>query len=87
VIGGAAAARFHRPDSAWGFRNRRSQPSRRPQARIGLKLWEVEEANELLSDRPRNEAYVAARAGAAYALYFTDGGSVGLDLRAAPGQV
>ena len=32
-------------------------------------------ANELLSDRAENEAYLAARPGQAYALYFTDGGS------------
>lgn len=87
VIGGAAAARFHRPDSGLGL----SEPSiaalkAARKLESVIKLWEVEAANELLSDRTENEAYVAARAGAAYALYFTDGGSVGLDLRAAPGK-
>ena len=34
----------------------------------------------LLSDRESNEAYLAAKPGQSYALYFTNGGSVGLDL-------
>ena len=40
---------------------------------------------ELLSDRESNEAYLAAKPGESYALYFTDGGSVTLDLTGAPG--
>ena len=40
---------------------------------------------DLLSDRESNEAYLAAEPGESYALYFTDGGSVGLDLSDAPG--
>ena len=51
-----------------------------------IKLWDVEPANQLLSDREDNEAYLAAKPGQAYALYFTDGGSVGLDLKIAPGR-
>jgi hypothetical protein len=87
VIGGVAAARFHRPDSGLGL----SEPAvaaikaaRKLESLI--KLWELEPANQLLSDRADNEAYLAARPGRAYALYFTDGGAVGLDLRDAPGQ-
>jgi len=45
----------------------------------------VEPANSLLRERAENEAYLAAAPGQAYLLYFTDGGSVGLDLRNAPG--
>lgn len=40
---------------------------------------------ELLSDRAPNEAYLPAKPGACYALYFTNGGSVSLDLTEAPG--
>ena len=40
---------------------------------------------ELLSDRASNEAYLAAKPGQRYALYFTNGGSVGLDLSNSPG--
>ena len=87
VIGGVAAARFHRPDSGLGL----SQPaiaSLRAARKLEsvTKLWEVEPANALLSDRADNEAFLAARPGRAYALYFTDGGSVGLDLRGAAGR-
>ena len=39
----------------------------------------------LLSDRETNEAYLAAKPGEKYALYFTNGGSVKLDLSNAPG--
>ena len=39
----------------------------------------------LLSARKSNEAYLAAKPGARYALYFTNGGSVGLDLSDATG--
>lgn len=87
VIGGAASARFHRPDSGLGL----SQPAvaaiqaaRKLESLI--KLWEVEPANQLLSNRDDNEAYLAAKPGRAYALYFTDGGSIGLDLKNAPGR-
>jgi hypothetical protein len=82
VIGGAASARFHRPDSGLGL----SQPAaasiraaRLLESRI--KLWDVDAANQLLSARGENEAYLAAQPGVAYVIYFPDGGEVGLDLR------
>jgi len=87
VIGGAAAARFHRPDSGLGLSEPAAQAiraARKLESRI--RLWDVEAANQLLSDRSENEAYLAARPGKAYALYFTDGGEVGLDLRKAAGE-
>ena len=84
VIGGAASARFHRPDSGLGL----SQPAvaalkAARQLESFIRLWEVEPANHLLSDRADNEAYLAARPGRDYALYFTDGGTVLLDLTGA----
>jgi len=87
VIGGAASARFHRPDSGLGLSEPAAasiQAARKLEALI--KLWEVEPANDLLTERQENEAYLAARPGTAYVLYFTSGGSVGLDLRRAPGR-
>jgi hypothetical protein len=86
IIGGVAAARFHRPDSGLGLSRpaiAAIQAARKLESQI--KLWEVEPANHLLSDRGDNEAYLAARSGEAYAVYFTDGGSVGLDLRPVTG--
>ena len=85
LIGGVAAARFHRPDSGLGL----SEPAK-ASLRAGrkleslIRLWEIEPANHLLGDREKNEAYLAANPGQAYALYFTDGGSVRLDLTNAP---
>ena len=87
VIGGAASARFHRPDSGLGFSPTAVasiRAARKLQSLISL--WEVEPANQLLSDRSADEAYLAFQPGVAYALYFTDGGSVGLDLREADGS-
>ncbi len=88
ILGGAAAARFHRPDSGLGL----SEPAKASlrAARLlesRVKLWTLDPANHLLSDRDANEAYLAARPGEAYALYFTDGGSVGLDLTRVPGPM
>lgn len=40
----------------------------------------------LLSDRESNEAYLAAKPGERYALYFTNGGSIGLDLSGVTGS-
>lgn len=87
VIGGAAAARFHRPDSGLGLSELAKaalRAARKLESRI--KFWDVEPANGLLSEREPNEAYLAAAPGKAYLLYFTDGGSVGLDLKDAPGN-
>ena len=87
VIGGAASARFHRPDSGLGLSAPAAHAVRAARKLESLvKLWDVEPANGLLRDRSENEAYLAARPGEAYALYFTDGGSVGLDLTQAPGR-
>jgi len=86
VIGGAASARFHRPDSGLGLSAPATASLRAARKLESLvKLWDVEPANELLSDRAENEAYLAAAAGRAYLLYVTDGGSVGLDLKTVPG--
>ncbi len=87
VIGGAASARFHRPESGLGLSAAAIaslQAARKLESLI--RLWEVEPANHLLRDRAENEAYLAARPGQAYAIYFTDGGSVGLDLTQAPNR-
>ena len=82
VIGGAATARFHRPTSGLGL-SELSIASVKAARKLEsvMKLWDIEPANELLTDREDNEAYLACNPGKAYALYFTDGGEVGLDLR------
>ena len=47
--------------------------------------WDCEPAGGLLSDRQENEAYCLANAGVAYAVFFTDGGQVDLDVSAVGG--
>lgn len=87
IIGGAASARFHRPDSGLGLSPKAIASLKAARKLESLiRLWDVEPANHLLSSRAENAAYLAARPGQAYALYFTDGGKVGLDLKAAPGR-
>ncbi|MCA9158141.1 MAG: hypothetical protein KDA72_07435, partial [Planctomycetales bacterium] len=87
VLGGSAGARFHRPDSGNGLSDRAKaciQAARLLESRI--KFWDIAPHMELLSGREPNEAYVAAKLGKSYAVYFTNAGSVGLDLTQAPGK-
>lgn len=87
LIGGAAAVRFHRPDSGLGFSAEAAAAIRAARKLASLcRFWEMEPALQLLRERDPNEAYLSAKPGARYALYFPDGGAVGLDLRAAPGR-
>ncbi len=88
VIGGAAAARFHRPDSGLGL----SPPAVASLAAARkmeslVRLWDCQPALELLSDREPNEAYATARPGHEYAVYFPAAGSVGLNLVDVPGPL
>jgi hypothetical protein len=87
LLAGSASSRFHRPNAGNGL-NEKAKASIRA-ARLlenTIKLWDVEPHMELLVDRQPNEAYLAALPGEQYALYFTYGGSVGLDLTASPGS-
>ena len=87
ILGGSASARFHRPDAGNGL-NDFAKASIKA-ARIleeQIKFWDITPRLDLLSDRERNEAYLSARPKESYALYFTNGGSVGLDLSDAPGS-
>ena len=88
LLAGAASMRFHRPDSGLGLNDQAVaaiRAARKLESKIPL--WTVQPANELLSDRTPNEAYLAAAAGRAYALYFPAGGEVQLDLSAAQGKL
>jgi hypothetical protein len=86
ILGGAASARFHRPDSGNGLNDLAKASIQAARLLEGqIKFWEITPHMELLSDREPNEAYLAAQPGKRYALYFTNGGSVGLDLTKAPG--
>jgi len=87
ILAGSASSRFHRPTSGNGL-NERAKASIKA-ARLlesDIKFWDIEPHMELLKDRQPNEAYLAARPGEQYALYFTYGGSVGLDLSGIKGN-
>lgn len=79
-LAGAASVRFHRPDSGLGLNDKAVasiRAARKLESRIPL--WPLKPANELLSDREPNEAYMAANPGKAYAVYFPNGGQVNID--------
>jgi len=81
LIAGSAAVRFHRPDSGIGLNDVAKACIRAARKAESLvPLWEVSAAMNLLSNRDTDVAYLAARPGEKYLLYFTDGGSVSLDL-------
>ena len=81
LIAGAASSRFHRPTSGIGL-NEISQACIRSARKVEtlVKFWHVDAHLDLLRDRGKNEAYLAAKPGEQYVLFFTDAGSVGLDL-------
>jgi hypothetical protein len=89
IIGGSASSRFHRPPYGMGL----SKPS---QAHIksmrllaaGFDIFNAvpDSKSRLLSNRGDNEAYLTYISGRQYAVYFTDGGAVDLDLSKAKGS-
>jgi hypothetical protein len=87
VIGGAASARFHRPDSGLGL-TKPAIASLKAGRKLEtlVKLWDVAPADDLLSKREANEAYATARLGKSCVIYFTDGGSVGVNLAGFPAE-
>ncbi len=82
VIGGCASVRHHRPPHGNGL-NDKSIATIKAVRKIEtiVKLWEVEPKMDFLSDREEDEAYLSAKEGEKYVIYFTDGGAVKLDLR------
>jgi len=88
LLGGCAGARCHRPPSGNGL-NERAQAAIRAVRLLEehVKLWEVEPHMELLSERAGNAAYIAAKPGRRYAVYFPYGGRVQLDLSACEGPM
>jgi hypothetical protein len=102
IFGGGAAARFHRPhplegtgdherSTEWGLGlSPRAQTTLRSARMLAdaMNLFACEPRNDLLGDREPNEAYCLAEVrNLQYAVYFTDGGRVRLDLSAAPGPL
>ncbi len=87
LFAGCAAVRHHRDGGGIGL-----QPISKACIRAAretesmVRFWEVEPHQELLVDRQPDEAYLVAKPGNKYLLYFTQGGSVGLNLKGHPGE-
>ncbi len=85
LLGGLASSRFHRPPAGIGLSNDAGphlQAVRLVEERA--RFWDLAPHNELLGQRDTDEAYLAAKPGELYVLYFTDGGSVTIDLSGSP---
>jgi len=87
ILGGSASARFHRPDAGNGLNDFAKGSIKAARILESLiKFWDITPQMSLLLDRESNEAYLAAKPGERYTLYFTNGGSVGLDLSCITGS-
>lgn len=87
LIAGSASCRFHRPGGGIGLNDTAKAciHAAREVEKL-IRFWHIEPRMNLLSDRREDEAYLAAQPGRQYVLYFTDGGSVGLNLKGAQGK-
>lgn len=82
IMGGLAAARFHRPDSGQGLgANAQANIKSMRMLLDKMHVFTCEPHNDLLSDRKENEAYCLANPERKFAVYFPDGGEVTLDVR------
>lgn len=83
IFGGLASARFHRPDSGLGL-GQKAQANIQSMRMLtdNMNIFTCTPHNDLLSDRAQNEAYCIANPGKEYAVYFTSGGQVTLDISA-----
>ncbi|MGF1636573.1 MAG: hypothetical protein ACFCUU_05825 [Cyclobacteriaceae bacterium] len=83
IFSGASSVRFHRPNV--GIGNSDLAMSHIKSMRMlsdSLDFFNSSPANELLSERDDNEAYCLKTSGGAYAVFFTDGGAIGLESKA-----
>ena len=89
IIGGSASSRFHRPPYGLGL-GKDSQAHiksmRLLTAELDIFNAVPDSKSRLLSNRSTNEAYLTYIPGKQYAVYFTDGGTVDLDLSEAKGS-
>ncbi len=92
IFAGLAAVRFHRPnyiEYVHGLGLGEIAQTQIRSARMladEMNIFRCIPDNRFLSDRRINEAYCLAEAGYQYAVYFTDGGSVNLDMSGASGS-
>lgn len=87
VLGGFASSRFHRPPAGLGL----SAPSMKAIKGIRkieeeVKMWEIQPRMDLLSGNEKNEAYLSAKAGEKYLIYFPEDGEVNIDINSGSGN-
>jgi hypothetical protein len=93
VFAGCASVRFHREGPSEQFfgigLSELAQTHIKSMRMFSdeFNVFEGEPANHLLSNHDPNEAYCMADSGKQYAVYFTDGGEIGLDLSDADGEL
>lgn len=83
MLGGGATVRFHRPASGIGLSKTAQAHLRSADMLLSeLDIFRAtpDAESDLLSNRAADEAYLSHIPGEQYVLYFTDGGSVELDL-------
>jgi len=81
IVGGFASSRFHRPPSGLGL----SQTSINCLVTIRkiedkIKFWDIVPRMDLLGNAGDNKAFISAKDGESYVIYFTGPGMVTLDL-------
>jgi len=83
IFGVMASARFHRPECGLGL-SKKAQVNIRSMRLLTdkMNIFTCAPHNDLLLDRTSNEAYCLANPGKEYAVYFTKGGEVTLDVSA-----
>jgi len=89
IFSGAASARFHRPESGLGLQELSKTQLR--SARMFLDEFNIISAepdseHTQLSSRDEDEAYLTRIQGSQYAVFFTNGGDVNIDLPEADGS-
>ncbi len=87
IFNGLASSRFHRPLSGLGL-SERAQAHLRSMRMFtdAMTIFACEPHTDMLGERSWNEAYCSANPGVEYAVFFTDGGDVRLDVSAASGK-
>lgn len=87
LVGGFASSRFHRPRYGLGL----SQTSINCLKTVReietiVKFWEITPRMDLLTENEKGEAYISAKEGENYLIYFTNNGNVKLDLSKQKGR-
>lgn len=88
LMAGMAAIRFHRAPAGSALNDSAKACIRAARlVEMQAKFWDLEPRLDLLTERDEDEAYVRAKPGESYALYFPKGGEVKLDLTREPGTL